>query len=125
MEDVGFHGAFIFKYSERKNTIAERKYPDDVPEIIKSDRVTRLVELQRAASRKKNEARIGETVPVLVEGNAKKSQEQWMGRTDTNITVVWQKDGSPTTPGDIVPITITRATAATLFGHPALAPIRP
>ena len=61
---------------------------------------------------------------MLVEGNAKKSEEQWMGRTDTNITVVWEKDGAGTTPGDIVTITIARATAATLFGHPALPPTR-
>ena len=116
MEDVGFHSAFIFKYSERKNTIAGRKYRDDVPDEIKSNRVARLVELQREVSRKKNEDLVGQTLRVMVEGNAKKSQDQWMGRTDTNITVVWQKDGSETQPGDIIPIAATGATAATLIG---------
>ncbi len=114
--EVGYHGAFIFKYSERKNTIAERKYQDDVPEPVKSDRVTRLVDLQRATSLRKNQAFVGQTVQVLVEGDAKKSRLQWMGRTDGNVTVVWAKDHSAIRPGDLVLITITQASAATLHG---------
>ncbi len=122
VEEVGYHGAFIFKYSERKNTIAERKYADAVPEPVKSDRVTRLVDLQRAISLQKNLAFVGRTVEVLVEGDAKKSSLQWRGRTDGNTTVVWAKakakakDGSGTRPGDLVAITITHASAATLSG---------
>jgi len=117
MEEVGFHAAFIFKYSERKHTIAARKYPDDVPERVKSERVTRLVELQKSISLRKNEEMLGQTVTVLVEGDAKKSSAQWMGRTDGNITVVWEKNGSGIRPGDFVPITIMRASATTLFGE--------
>ncbi|MBI4400291.1 MAG: tRNA (N6-isopentenyl adenosine(37)-C2)-methylthiotransferase MiaB [Nitrospirae bacterium] len=117
MQEVGYHAAFIFKYSERKNTIAARKYPDDVPDTVKSDRVTRLVELQKAISLEKNREMIGRTVPVLVEGDAKKSSAQWMGRTDSNITVVWEKRGSSARPGDLVPMTISRVSATTLFGE--------
>jgi len=116
MEEVGFHSAFIFKYSERKHTIAARKYPDDVPERVKSERVTRLVDLQKSISRRKNEELLGQTVAVLVEGDAKKSSAQWMGRTDGNITVVWEKNGSGIRPGDCILITITRVSATTLFG---------
>jgi tRNA-2-methylthio-N6-dimethylallyladenosine synthase len=116
MEEVGFHSAFIFKYSERKHTIAERKYPDDVPERVKSERVTRLVDLQKSISLRKNEELLGQTVIVLVEGDAKKSSAQWMGRTDGNITVVWEKNGSGIRPGDCIPMTITRVSATTLFG---------
>ncbi|MGH7236101.1 MAG: tRNA (N6-isopentenyl adenosine(37)-C2)-methylthiotransferase MiaB [Nitrospiraceae bacterium] len=119
MEEVGFHAAFIFKYSERKLTIAARKYPDDVPERVKSERVTRLVDLQKSISLRKNEALLGQTVTVLVEGDAKKSSAQWMGRTDGNLTVVWEKNGSGIRPGDFVPITIMRASATTLFGDEA------
>ncbi len=116
MEEVGFHSAFIFKYSERKHTIAARKYPDDVPERVKSERVTRLVDLQKSISLRKNEELLGQTVTVLVEGDAKKSSAQWMGRTDGNITVVWEKNGSGIRPGDFIPMTITRVSATTLFG---------
>ena len=117
VREVGYHAAFIFKYSERKNTIAARKYRDDVPETVKSDRVTRLVELQKAISLEKNREIIGRTVLVLVEGDAKKSSAQWMGRTDGNITVVCEKRGSGIRPGDLIPITITRVSATTLFGE--------
>ena len=122
MEEVGFHAAFIFKYSERKHTIAARKYPDDVPERVKSERVTRLVELQKSISLRKNQELVGRTLVVLVEGDAKKSSAQWMGRTDGNITVVWEKNGSGIRPGDLVPITIGWVSATTLFGDEA--PVR-
>src|SRR5437870_1868217 len=126
MEEVGFHSAFIFKYSERKHTIAARKYPDDVPERVKSERVTRLVNLQKSISLQKNEELLGQTVTVLVEGDAKKSSAQSMGRTDGNITVVWEKNGSGSRPGDLIPMKITRVSATTLFGKeiPVSSPAR-
>jgi len=116
VREVGYHAAFIFKYSERKNTIAARKYRDDVSERIKSDRVTRLVDLQKAISLQKNRSMIGQTVQVLVEGDAKRSSDQWMGRTDNNITVVWEKCGTGTRPGDFTPIKISHVSATTLLG---------
>jgi tRNA-2-methylthio-N6-dimethylallyladenosine synthase len=118
VQEVGYHAAFIFKYSERKNTIAARKYPDDVPDTVKSDRVTRLVDFQKSVSLKKNEAMIGRTIEVLVEGDAKKSSAQWMGKSDGNLTVVWEKDQTRVRPGDLVSIRVSRASATTLFGTP-------
>ncbi len=119
VQEVGYHAAFVFKYSERKNTIAARKYPEDVPETVKSDRVTRLVELEKSISLEKNQTLVGRTVEVLVEGDAKKSSAQWMGKSDGNITVVWPKDRTPVSPGDLVSIRISRASATTLFGFEA------
>lgn len=118
VEEIGYQSAFIFKYSERKNTIASRKYPDDVSESVKSERVARLVDLQRAISTRKNLALIGETVQVLVKGNAKKSRDQWMGHTESNVTVVWDKDQGVTQPGDFLSIRVSDATASTLYGRP-------
>ena len=117
IEEVGYHSAFIFKYSERKQTIAARKYPDDVPEPAKVDRVNRLIELQRSISLRRNREMLGCTTDVLVEGDAKKSAGQWMGKTDANVTVIWEKGDSPTQPGDVVPIAITRVSVTALFGH--------
>ena len=119
VQEVGYHYAFVFKYSERKNTIAIRKYPDDIPESVKSDRVSRIVDLQRSISVQKNHSLIGTTIEVLVEGDSKKSREQWMGHTEWNTTVVWDKSASPSQPGDMVSITIEDASASTLFGRPA------
>lgn len=118
VREVGYHAAFVFKYSERKNTIAGRKYRDDVPESIKSNRVSRVVNLQKQISLQKNREVIGQTVQVLVEGDAKKSSAQWMGRTDGNITVVWPKDSLSVQPGDLVLINISNASVTTLIGHP-------
>ncbi len=122
MEQVRFHAAFIFKYSERKHTIAARKYPDDVPEQVKGERVARLIELQRNISLGLNQRRIGDTVSVLVEGNSKRSAAQWMGRTDDNMTVVWSKSpdpaGDPVTPGSMATILVESATVTTLLGRP-------
>jgi tRNA-2-methylthio-N6-dimethylallyladenosine synthase len=60
---------------------------------------------------------VGQTVQVLVEGEAKKSSAQWMGRTDSNLTVVWDKRETTTGPGLLRDIRITRASASTLFGE--------
>ena len=116
VQEVGYHAAFIFKYSERKNTIAARKYPDDVPDPVKAERVGRLVDMQKRISLAKNQAFIGRSMEVLVEGDAKKSADQWMGRTDSNLTVVWEKGETPLRPGDLIPILVTRVSATTLFG---------
>ncbi len=117
VQDIGFHAAFVFKYSERKHTIAARKYPDDVPETAKSDRVARIVDSQTAIALRKNQEMLGRTVVALVEGNAKRSTEQWMGKADNGVTVVWEKNGSRARPGDIIPISVSRASVTTLFGN--------
>jgi tRNA-2-methylthio-N6-dimethylallyladenosine synthase len=116
-EEIRFHNAFIFKYSERKHTIAARKFPDDIPESVKGERVTRLVDLQRRISQDHNRAYIGTTVTVLVEGNSKRSDSQATGKTDENITVVWNKSLIPCHPGDLIRVPIRDASASTLFAH--------
>jgi tRNA-2-methylthio-N6-dimethylallyladenosine synthase len=116
VREIGFHSAFIFAYSERKNTIAARKYRDDVAVAVKSDRVTRLVELQKEISTDINRQLVGCTVQALVEGDSTRSSSQWKGRTDANVTVVWQKAKEAVHPGSIIPVPIERASATTLFG---------
>ena len=118
VREIEFQLAYVFKYSERKHTIAWRKFQDDVPEAVKSDRVTRLYDLQRAISAANNRRLIGTDVTVLVEGNAKKSSQQWMGHTDSNVTVVWDKSAAPLALGDRATIRVDDASASTLFGAP-------
>jgi tRNA-2-methylthio-N6-dimethylallyladenosine synthase len=117
VQELQYDSAYIFKYSERRNTIAARKYPDDVPDSVKSERVARLVTLQREISLKKNLRMVGQTVEVLVERDATKSSTQWMGRTDGNLTVVWEKLNPQTVPGQLRSIHIVHASAATLHGQ--------
>lgn len=115
LEEVRYHSAFIFLYSERTNTIAARKFPDNVPEKVKSQRVTALVELQRRISTERNREYLGAALPVLVEGDAKKSPLQAMGKTDGNITVIWNKADQPSQPGQLVVRSIYDVSASTLY----------
>ena len=117
LEEVRYHSAFIFLYSERTNTIAARKFTDDVPHQVKSQRVTALVELQRRISTERNREYLGETLPVLVEGDAKKSSLQAMGKSDGNITVIWNKTDLPCRPGQLVACSIYDASASTLYAR--------
>jgi tRNA-2-methylthio-N6-dimethylallyladenosine synthase len=118
VRQVEYHSAYIFKYSERKNTIAARKFDDDVPDAVKTERVSRLVELQRGITLKKNRALIGQVVEVLVEGDGKRA-DQWHGRTDANLVTVFPKTGDSVKPGSLVPVRITDATVTTLYAQPA------
>jgi tRNA-2-methylthio-N6-dimethylallyladenosine synthase len=117
VEQVQFDSAYIFKYSERKNTIAARKYADDVPDQVKGRRVSQLVELQRAITAEHNRRYIGKEVEILVEGDATRSSTQGMGKTEGNITVVWDKSTGHPSPGTIVTKHIFDSSAATLYGE--------
>jgi tRNA-2-methylthio-N6-dimethylallyladenosine synthase len=117
VKTVRFDSAYIFKYSERKNTIAARKYPDNVNEQVKGARLSHLVDLQRQITLERNRELIGRHMPILVERNATKSSDQGMGKTDGNVTVVWKKGSSPFVPGSFVTKKIVDASAATLYGE--------
>ncbi len=93
-----------------------------MPAQVKSERATQLFELQRAISSNLNHRLIGKTVDVLIEGHAKKSQDQWMGHTESNVTVVWAKQESLVQPGDLVSVTVTDVSASTLFGMGVMSP---
>lgn len=116
VQAVGYQAAFVFKYSERKHTIAARKYVDDVPEHVKGNRTNQVVELQKEISLSKNKELIGSVVEVMVEGDSKKSNLQWMGHSDHNVTVVWPKDDRTRQPGDLVPVLVLDASPSTLYG---------
>jgi tRNA-2-methylthio-N6-dimethylallyladenosine synthase len=97
------------------NTIAARRFTDDIPLEVKSQRVTALVELQRRISAECNRKYLGETLPVLVEGDAKKSHLQAMGKSDGNITVIWNKTDLACSPGQVVACSIYDASSSTLY----------
>ena len=117
VEETRFHSAFIFKYSERKNTIAARKFSDDVSETVKTERITQLFDLQRNISYERNREYLKTTVSVLVEGDAKRSAAQGMGKSDGNITVIWDKRTISSKPGDIVSLSIYDASSTTLYAE--------
>jgi tRNA-2-methylthio-N6-dimethylallyladenosine synthase len=116
VEQVQFDSAYIFKYSERKHTIAARKYADDVPDRVKGMRVAQLVEIQRRITLERNRRYVGKNMEILIEGDATRSSTQAMGKTDGNITVVWDKSTGHFEPGTLTTKHIFDASAATLYG---------
>ncbi len=114
IREVRFDSAFMFIYSERKHTIAERKYQDNVPDTVKSARATRLVELQRKISYEKNQQEIGKIFEVLIEGSGKKPG-QLIGRNDGNKILAFQGTGQEV--GDFVSVKVEEATPNTMIGR--------
>ncbi len=118
MREIEFDSAFMFKYSERPGTLAARHMPDNVPEEVKIDRLNRMIALQNEHSLAAHRRMIGREVEVLVEGVAKRSHEQMVGRTQQNMTAVFPRAGFKV--GQLVKVRVTDATSATLIAEPAL-----
>ncbi|HUN66873.1 MAG TPA: tRNA (N6-isopentenyl adenosine(37)-C2)-methylthiotransferase MiaB [Bacteroidota bacterium] len=114
MQEIAYDGAFMFKYSARERTPSSLM-PDDVPDAVKTARVTEIIEQQTAISAAKNAAHIGSSMEVLVEGESRKSSLEWQGRTGGNKMVIFPKDGMNA--GEYHSIRIERANSATLFGR--------
>jgi tRNA-2-methylthio-N6-dimethylallyladenosine synthase len=114
MEWVGFDFAYMFKYNERPGTKAARKYEDDVPEKIKSERLSEMIAVQNKLSAKSKKNDVGKEFEVLIEGFSKRSREYLSGRTSQNKVVVFPSAGLKK--GDYVKVRIERSTSATLMG---------
>jgi tRNA-2-methylthio-N6-dimethylallyladenosine synthase len=114
MEWADFDFSYMYFYSERPGTLAARKYEDDIPEEIKKRRLNEIIQLQNDISRKKNLARVGEICTVLVEDRSKKSEDDWMGRNDQNIVVIFPKEHYRK--GEYVKVQIERSTTTSLIG---------
>ncbi len=115
METVKFDYAYTFAYSERPGTPAAKKFKDDVPEEIKSERVWEIIALQRQQSWESNKADIGKTFEVLVEGHSKRSKEQLSGRNTQNKVIVFTDEKHK--PGDYVHVLVIKCTSGTLIGE--------
>ncbi|MBL7924193.1 MAG: tRNA (N6-isopentenyl adenosine(37)-C2)-methylthiotransferase MiaB [Bacteroidia bacterium] len=114
MEWAGYDFSYMFKYSERPGTAAEKKFEDDVPEEVKGRRLQEIVDLQQKLSAVKTREAVGKTVRVLVEGPSRKSAEMLSGRNSQNTVVVFPKGNIR--PGEYVDVYIERCTVATLIG---------
>ena len=115
MDIVQYDFAYMFKYSERPKTLAERRYKDDVPEEVKGRRLNEIIEKQLAHSLASNQRMVGTIQKVLIEGNSKRSEEHLCGRTGSNAMVVFPKENQEK--GNYVQVRITDCTSATLLGE--------
>jgi tRNA-2-methylthio-N6-dimethylallyladenosine synthase len=115
MEYVKYNFGYMFTYSERPGTMAERKMKDDVPEEVKKRRLQDIVDLQRAHSEFRTKAFLNTVVEVLVEKESKKSEAQWSGRSSQNVVCVFPKEHYKV--GDFVNVLVRDCTSATLIGE--------
>jgi tRNA-2-methylthio-N6-dimethylallyladenosine synthase len=114
MEWVKYDFAYMFSYSERPKTLAERKYKDDVPDEVKKRRLQEIVDMQQKHSGERTKSGVGKIHRVLAEKISKKSPNELSGRNSQNTTVVFPKENFK--PGDYVNVLATDCTSATLIG---------
>ena len=116
MEYCKYDLAYMYYYSERPGTLAERRYEDDVPEETKKRRLQEIIALHRIHSLESMQRDVNKTFKVLIEANSKKSETDWHGRTDHNKVVIFPKENYKLQKGDYVNVKIHSCTAGTLLG---------
>ena len=114
MDIVKYDFGYMFSYSERPNTQAQRKFEDDIPAEVKKRRLQEIIDKQMGHSLIRNQNHVGKTHKVLVEGVSKKSKEELFGRNTQNTVVVFPKEDYKI--GDYVLVEVDQCTSATLKG---------
>jgi tRNA-2-methylthio-N6-dimethylallyladenosine synthase len=117
MEYSRYDMSYMFFYSERPGTLAEKRYKDDIPEEVKKRRLQEIVDLQNKLSQQSNQEDIGKSFKVLIEGDSRRSDKDWRGRNSQNKVVVFAKENYPLKKGDYVEVNIQDCTQATLLGR--------
>jgi tRNA-2-methylthio-N6-dimethylallyladenosine synthase len=116
MQAAQYDYSYMYFYSERPGTLAAKRYEDDIPEAIKKRRLQEIVDVQWTLSNESNKRDVGKCFEVLIEGDSKKSEAEWMGRTSQNKVVVFPKSNHALKKGDYVEIMIEGFTKGTLLG---------
>jgi tRNA-2-methylthio-N6-dimethylallyladenosine synthase len=116
MEKVRYEMAFMFKYSERPKTLAERKFEDDIPDEVKGRRLQEVIALQMQGAAERTKQHVGKVQRILIEGTSKKSDEHLQGRNSQNIVVVFPKT-MDCAPGDYADVLANDCTSVTLIGE--------
>jgi len=114
MEIVQYDYSYMFHYSERPGTLAEKKFRDDISLDVKKKRLDDIIKKQNALSLKRNKLDIGKVQEVLIEGTSKRSENQWQGRNSANKVVIFSKENNKK--GDYVNVLIESCTGGTLIG---------
>lgn len=114
VEEVGFHGLYLFKYSERSGTPAA-KLPDDVSREAKSDRFIELETTQRRLQEKVYDSYVGRTLDVLVERMSSKSERDMTGHSTCHKVVNFP--GDQTLLGKVVRVLISAGNKNSLYGE--------
>ncbi len=116
MEYAKYDYAYMYFYSERPGTLAQKRYTDDVPLEVKKRRLYEVVEMQNKLSLSSNQRDMGKTFKILIEGESKKSDSDWMGRSSHGKVFVFPKENYELKKGDYVMVTANDCTQGTLLG---------
>jgi len=116
MEYSKYDYSYMFFYSERPGTLAERRYTDDIPEETKKRRLQEIIDVQSRLSKESNVLDLGKTFKVLIEGESKKDSKDWKGRNSQNKVVIFPKEHYAFNAGDYVMVKIDECTQGTLLG---------
>ena len=116
MQLANYDYSYMYFYSERPGTLAAKRYTDDIPEEIKKRRLQEIVDVQWTLSNESNKKDVGKTFEVLIEGNSKKSDQDWMGRNSQNKVIVFPKENNAVKKGDYIEVLVTGFTKGTLIG---------
>ncbi len=114
MDTVQYDFSYMFYYSERPGTLAEKKFKDDIDLSIKTRRLDEIIKKQREHSLQSNLRDVGKVHTVLIEGFSKKSVNDLQGRNTTNKVIVFPKGNHKK--GDYVQVLVTECTGGTLIG---------
>jgi len=117
MERARYDFSYMFFYSERPGTLAQRRYVDDIPLETKKRRLAEIVAMQNRLSLESNVRDLGKRFKILVESSSKKNEAHWMGRSSHNKVVVFPKAGTNLKPGDYAWVKVHECTQATLLGE--------
>lgn len=114
MDQVKFDFAYMFMYSERPGTLAEKKFSDDIPVSVKQRRLEEIIKKQNQHSLERNQSDVGQVFSVLIEGFSKRSDDFLQGRNTANKVVIFPKENK--SKGEYVNVLVDRCSGATLFG---------
>ena len=114
IKQVRYELAYMFFYSERPGTLAQKKYEDDIPEEVKKARLKEIIDIQTKINRELNETEIGKIHEVLVEGVSKRDKNDLRGRNSQNKMIIFPKENYSL--GDFVNVKVEKSTSATLIG---------
>ena len=109
--------SYMFFYSERPGTLAQKRFEDDVPGEIKKRRLQEIVSIQNRLSLESNQRDIGKIFKVLIEGDSKKNDKEWKGRNTQNKVIVFPKREWDLEKGDYTHVRVNDCTQATLLGE--------
>ena len=117
VERVGFDNAFVFRYSQRRDTPAA-ELAEQLPEAVKEERNQDLLRVVDALAIAKGEALVGQQVEILCEGPSKTNDARLMGRSPGNKIVIF--DGGERHIGEVFDVRIERSSGFSLYGDPAV-----